>query len=117
MFFGPTTDYREFLKELDNLTWTSSRSLRDRDYKYDNGILEVSLPGYSKDEVNIEISGLRLIVTGEVEGESLLKKSFEKTFSLPESLNTNNVKASMENGILRIEFEEAKEGSKKIKIS
>lgn len=117
MFF--TRDYTDLLKEFNNLTWTSSTARRGlgRDYAYEDGVLEVSLPGYSKDEVTIEIKGLQLNVLGSIEKDGLLKRSFEKSFSLPESLDTNNVKASMENGILRIEFQEANEGSKKIKIS
>jgi HSP20 family protein len=116
MFFT-TRDYTDLLKELNDLNWTSPIRRRDRDYIYENGVLEVSLPGYSKDEVSIEIKGLQLNISGSTENDGLLKRSFEKSFSLPEDLDTNNVKASMENGILRIEFQEAKEGSKKIKIS
>jgi len=117
MFFT-TRDYTDLLKELDDLKWTSTTiKRRDKDYVYENGVLEVSLPGYSKDEVSIEIKGLQLNISGSTENGGLLKRSFEKSFSLPESLDTNNVKASMENGILRIEFQEAKEGFKKIKIS
>lgn len=117
MFFQ--RDYTDFLKELNDLSWVTSRKplAPYNEYIYKDGVLEVALPGYSKDEVEIEIDGLSLKISGTAEDKGMLKCSFEKSFSLPRSFNTKNVKASMENGILKIQFEEIKEGSKKIKIS
>lgn len=114
-----TRDYTDFLKELNDLNWVTSRKplAPYNEYIYKDGILEVALPGYSKDEVEIEIEGLSLKISGTAEDKGMLKCSFEKTFSLPRSFNANNVKASMENGILKVQFEETKEGSKKVKIS
>lgn len=115
MFFA-TTDYTDFLKELNDLRWTSTtRTNTNKDYVYKDGVLEVALPGYSKDEVEIEIKGLKLTISGSTENEGGLKRNFEKTFTIPESLNTDNVKASMEHGILKVEFESG-ENVKKVSI-
>ncbi|MFK8056857.1 MAG: Hsp20/alpha crystallin family protein [Saprospiraceae bacterium] len=72
--------------------------------------LELSLPGWDKQEVNLKVDGEILVVTGkqEVEGELNYRRrefgltSFEKSFHLPETVDVDGIAATLERGILSI---------------
>ena len=117
--FNTTFNATDFLKELNDLTWITSRDgrLTNRvNYQYKDGVLEVELPGWAKDEVEIEIEGLGLYISGSTENETRFRRNFKHSFSLPESLDTSDVKATMEHGILRIEFSTEVKPTKKVNI-
>jgi len=74
--------------------------------------IELSLPGFSKEDVKIElIDGIITISSevGKTEKNSYFKSSFERSFNLPEDANDENIEASMENGILSISLNKIKE--------
>jgi len=74
--------------------------------------IEVAVPGYSKDDfkVNIENDILRIAVEKEqtkVEGENFTRcefynGSFERSFVVGKTIDTNKIEARYENGILNI---------------
>lgn len=75
--------------------------------------LAVALPGFSKDEISIELKDQMLIIKAEKKEESeekedsFHKKEFEtrtlaRTFSLPASVNEDEILANLETGILKI---------------
>lgn len=76
--------------------------------------LEFALPGYSKEKVKIEVENDVLKVsgkfpfqespTGELKKIEFLKNDFERNFILPETIDSENIKGSMENGILTIQL-------------
>jgi len=75
---------------------------------------EVELPGLKKEDIKIQVRGDRLIVSGELEEEEEKEDAnyisrgrrygtFRRTLPLPEELEeTDQLKASFENGILHI---------------
>lgn len=76
-------------------------------------ILSFDLPGIKKDDVKIEIHDQRLTVSGERKWESKksdqtkysIEKSygrFERSFTLPTSINSEKVEARYEEGILKL---------------
>ena len=84
------------------------------DYRVlDNGI-EISLPGFSKKDINIEVDGNVLSISSDVEEEGF-RQSFSKRFRLPNTVDTDSISASMTNGVLTIDFKKA-DNSKKISI-
>lgn len=75
--------------------------------------LAVALPGFSKDEISIELKDQILIIRAEKKEESEEKedsfhrKEFEtyklaRTFNLPASVNEDEIRAKLETGILKI---------------
>lgn len=68
--------------------------------------LELALPGFSKKDINIEVEGRTLIVSSNVSEEKETKyyKSFKKSYLLPINADSENINASMINGLLTIDF-------------
>jgi HSP20 family protein len=78
-------------------------------------VLELPVPGLSKEDLNVRIINGKLEVKGGKEGHRWSPK-FEKTFSLPKGIDTGNVKASAENGILEVKIGISKESETIVKI-
>jgi len=94
--------------------------------------LEVVLPGYSKEDIKVEIDKNRLTVSADKKVEKEDKKSnylrkefisssFTRSFELPDDASDENIKAEMVNGILTLtvgkQLEEEKKKSKLISIA
>lgn len=94
--------------------------------------VELSAPGYTKEDIKVEIDDNVLTVSAEhkTEAEKAEKTytrkefsygSFKRSFTLPETVNTESINAKYENGILRLELPkkevEVNKAAKKIDIS
>ncbi len=100
-------------------------------------ILRLEVPGMTRDQVKISVENNVLTVRGEKQQEATQENenwyrsersygSFERSFSLPTHVDPDNVRASMENGVLTIKLPrreearpreikiEGREGSKQI---
>jgi len=75
--------------------------------------LEMIIPGFKKDEVQIELDQDVLTIASEVAQESeehteqftrkeFIKKSFKRSFNLPDTVNQESIEAQYEDGILSI---------------
>jgi HSP20 family protein len=75
-------------------------------------VVDISVPGFTKDELKIDFTDGVLIVEGEHKIETseekknysrkeFSKKSFSRSFRIPENV-TNDIDAKLENGILSI---------------
>ena len=75
----------------------------------------VDLPGLSQEDISIELSGNTLIIKGEREEENEVKDkhyyrlersegAFQRTLSLPEDANRDEISAKMKNGLLVIQI-------------
>ncbi|MDF9797501.1 HSP20 family protein [Catalinimonas alkaloidigena] len=83
--------------------------------------LEIALPGFTKDEISIEVNNETLNIVAEKkekdEGENKLKyirreyntKSLYRGFSIPKYVNKENIEASFENGLLKIRLPHEKQ--------
>ena len=74
-------------------------------------ILDVDLPGVRKKDVNIEVDGRRLVISGErkqVERKGWLRRqartwgSFVFEVTLPGEVDEEHIEASMDNGVLHV---------------
>lgn len=85
-------------------------NVAERDESY---LLELSIPGFSKEDVHIEIDQDVLTIASQVEKtednaalkftrREFTKKSFKRSFNLPETVNQNDIDASYNNGVLMI---------------
>lgn len=94
--------------------------------------LELSVPGFKKEDFDINIEQGALIIRSEKKEESNKEEknysrkefsysSFSRSFQLPDNINENNISAKYDNGVLQLtipkkEIAEAKP-KKQIKIS
>lgn len=81
--------------------------------KEDQFLVEMSIPGFSKEEVSIEVDKDLLTISSEVTSKieetvkqfnrrEFTKQSFKRSFNLPETVNHDKIDATYENGILTI---------------
>jgi methyl-accepting chemotaxis protein len=90
--------------------------------------LEVDLPGVKKDNIKVDISGNTLTISGERKTKNEVNEKdyykfessfgkFQRSFSLPEDIDRENISAAMEDGVLEVTLPKLKkEESKKIEI-
>lgn len=92
--------------------------------------IEVAAPGLKKDQFKINLDKNLLTISAEVEDKQEEGKeynrrefsygSFERSFTVPESVKSDNISADYDNGILRVKLpkkEEEMKVSKEIKVS
>ncbi|MGZ3864034.1 MAG: Hsp20/alpha crystallin family protein [Bacteroidia bacterium] len=94
--------------------------------------LELSAPGFDKNDFKLELNENTLTISGTHKAESEVKEksfsrkefnygSFQRSFTLPEEINTEAIDAKYENGILKVTLpkkaEEKKENKFEIKVS
>ena len=79
--------------------------------------LQMSLPGYTRDDLDIRIEDERLLIeTVESIKEDRFKTKFSRVFRLGNSLDTKKINAKLDNGILNVEIPKS-EKAKKVSIS
>jgi len=86
--------------------------LYERDGKY---VLEMATPGFEPNEINVEVSGGTVTVTGD-HSEKTEKKdvryhrremrrgSFSRSVTLPQDLDADSVSATIDKGVLKVEL-------------
>ncbi|MET0764360.1 MAG: Hsp20/alpha crystallin family protein [Blastococcus sp.] len=88
--------------------WVPLADIEETDDAY---VIEMELPGVKKDDVDIEINGRELTVSGEVkekERAGILRRrtrkvgEFHYAVTLPMEIDAENVKADLDDGILSI---------------
>ncbi|MFC1490638.1 Hsp20/alpha crystallin family protein [Candidatus Latescibacterota bacterium] len=96
----------------ENNDWSPAYDVVEYDDKF---VLEVDLPGFAKSDFNINVKDGVLTVSGErqekkYEDNNLYhyygrpRGSFERSFRLNDRINEDKLKASYENGILRLDL-------------
>jgi HSP20 family protein len=100
-FFGPTAH---------GSRWMPATDIVESDGEY---VLTADLPGMSEKDVKIEVENNVLTVSGERRSEHEDKRagyhrlersfgSFARSVNLPEGVNTDDIEASFENGVLSV---------------
>jgi HSP20 family protein len=126
--WNPTRDLMQMREEMDRLfgqflrrgegeeaTWGQGMWAPPVDiYETDDAfMLKAELPGFTKDDVNIEVHENRLIIRGERKRETEAKEDqyhrleraygrFERAFWLPTTVDAEHIQASFKNGILEM---------------
>lgn len=81
---------------------------REKDYK-----IEMAVPGFNKEDINIELDGNKLSIHGKTSEKNEIKeeeythkefsfKEFERTFTLPKDIDAKKIEADYKNGILEV---------------
>lgn len=109
-----------FFEELENDFFPEFRGRQERKNnsflptveveENENGhILSFDIPGVPKEDIHLEVQDRLLKISGErkkiIESENYTEKSygkFERSFSLPEAADLENVQASYEHGVLSV---------------
>lgn len=85
-------------------------NIRESDHSF---TVELSSPGKNKEDFNIEVDNDLLTISSEVKSENTSEvgkytrrefafSSFKRSFTLPDSVNADEIKANYESGILSI---------------
>lgn len=87
------------------------------DYEANGNEYMFALPGFSKEDLKIEVDGRILSISAEIDEalENRFRKSFSKRYTLANDVDTDTISAKMEHGILTISFGKTTE-TKKVTI-
>ena len=87
-------------------------------YETENGFaLEVELPGVKKEDMNIQVEKNIITVKATRVRSKDEKFTFERSFRLADDIDTENIKVSLENGILRFDLtKKAQAAARKLTI-
>lgn len=88
--------------------------------------LDLSIPGFKREDFNIEIDNDVLTISSEIKKDKETKEdnftrrefsvsSFKRAFSLPETVNSDEIKAVYEGGILKLTLPKKEEALPKPK--
>lgn len=108
--------------------WTPRVNVRELDEKF---VLTAEIPGMVKDDIKVEVKDHQLMITGEKKMQEdkdgkdyhvceISYGAFERTFTLPENVDTRKIDAEYKDGILNLSIpktEEAKPKEIKVKVN
>lgn len=117
--YEPFISFSELGDKFFNLPLSSEKSIsgftpsvntREDDKAY---YLEVDLPGVKKEDVSVDLDKNHISISGERKIKNEIKEDdyykvesvfgkFSRSFSLPDSVDNENIEASFENGVLEI---------------
>ena len=97
---------------------TPAVNVKHDDQQY---IIEMSVPGYTKEDINISLKDNKLIISSEVDKTSeetyRLKEfsygSFKRSFNLPKDANQEEISAKVTHGILHLSIAKKPEATPK----
>ena len=109
LFFGwPTAT-------IENEAWAPRTDIQETEREI---LIDVELPGLKKEDVKVEVKETVLTISGERKQERGEKESeyccterlygkFERSFGLPETVRTDNIKAGFKDGILTVTLQKS----------
>lgn len=115
-----------YLSTVSEQNWVPAVNVIDNDKNYE---IEVAAPGLKKDQFNITVENGLLTISGNSTSEEETKeknytrkefttKSFTRSFTLPESVDEEGIKAKYEDGVIHLSLaKKEKETPKKKQIS
>ena len=125
-FFGEDDFFRftpsVLMTERSNVGRTN---ILNKDNEY---IVQMSIPGFKKDDINVNVENDVLTISSEFENSNeeendnfyrkeFVKSSFSRSFQIPEDVDAEKIDASMEDGILNVSFPKMELKKKENKIS
>ena len=127
---GRLTDLREEIDRLfevplsrtsEFLGWTPAFDVYE---EKDNFVVKAEVPGMKKEDINVSLHDGNLIISGERKGEAKnegteyyraerLFGKFQRTVTLPTTVDTGKVKAEYKDGVLTVTLPKAEEAKPK----
>ena len=138
--FDPMRDFRNLEERMMNsLNLTSDRGVtnvtgftpsvntREGEYAYH---VEVDLPGVKKEDINVDLKDDVLTISGERKTKSEINEKdyykqecsygkFQRSFTLPDDTDVENIEANSEDGVLEVvipKLKKVEKESKKIEV-
>lgn len=122
--FSRNESNQQFMKSID---FVPACDVEETENRF---LVSLDIPGMKKDQLNVEITGHTLTISGEQKEEKTEGKGaqrtceryhgrFERSFTLPQIAASDKVEADYRDGVLRISVpkcEEAKAKTRKIQI-
>jgi|GEM_PF-118624 len=121
--------FREFFSDFDRMVDTFTIPARHSTVNFhptcdiqetkDHFLVSFDMPGVKKDDVNVQMNGNQLTISGhrhreksDHKGEQILRHErsygkFQRTFTLPTSVEGNKIEAHYEDGVLNIAIPKA----------
>lgn len=99
-FFG--NRFGSMLGDWPTLTPRTNLDVRETDRAY---VMSVDLPGFAQNEIRISVDGNLLNISAEHQDRSTQQRqqrSFRQSFTLPSHVETQQIEANCENGILEV---------------
>ncbi|MBT9190049.1 Hsp20/alpha crystallin family protein [Zobellia russellii] len=104
-------------------TSTPAVNIKDNEKSFE---LDLIVPGRKKEDFNIEVDNELLTISAELKDQKEVKEenytrrefrfsSFKRAFTLPESINVDDIKADYVDGVLKIELPKKEEALPKPK--
>ena len=99
------------------MVWAPAIDVVEEEDKFS---VKVELPGVKEEDVNVSITGDTLTIEGEKKAESEVKKkgyyyseasygSFSRSITIPSTIDTGNIEANYDKGVLEITLPKAPE--------
>ncbi len=123
-------DFDSTMKRMGEIIDRPSANIVEND---DNYVLELVVPGFTRDHINLEVIDGNLVISGEVTNDNQTEDNdtnyrlrefsttkFKRSFNLYDKINTENISAHLQDGVLKVTLnkkEEVKPETKKIEIS
>ena len=109
MFFDDPFTKDMFLNDLPR-TAVPKANIKEDENKF---TLELAIPGFTKEDIKVELEGKVLKIFSEMTEEhtsenekvhlkEFRSRSFERSFTIPESVDTGNINADYTNGVLKL---------------
>jgi HSP20 family protein len=104
---------------VDPIGWSPPVDIEEQDDAY---VIEAELPGVKREDVNIEVLGNELSITGEIkerERQGVLRRRtrrvgrFEYRVRLPEQVDSENVEANLAEGVLTVRIPKAERAQRR----
>lgn len=118
------TEWMPFGKEKGNFLSSPAVNIKEEEQRF---CIELAMPGIKKEDLNIDIEDKKLIIYAERKSETNEEKegkysrrefnysSFKRSFTMPENVNIEAIKAQYEDGVLKIDLPKVEESISKLK--
>ncbi len=111
-----TRDLDKFFKGFEN-TSLPATNIKETEDAFE---VELSVPGYNKEDFNLKLDNELLTISAKIEDKKeettekytrkeFASRSFSRTFTLPDTIATEEINAKYDNGILRVTLPKNKE--------
>jgi HSP20 family protein len=83
-------------------------------------IVSAELPGYGNEDIKVEVSENEVKISGKLEsenGNTARVSSFHKEFTIPTDVNYDNIKATLEKGVLNVVLPRKQKDVRRIEIT
>ncbi|MFK7946228.1 MAG: Hsp20/alpha crystallin family protein [Saprospiraceae bacterium] len=112
-----TRDLDKFFKGFENTSSLPATNIKETEDAFE---VELSVPGYNKEDFNLKLDNELLTISAKIEDKKeettekytrkeFTSRSFSRTFTLPDTITTEEINAKYDSGILKVTLPKNKE--------